>query len=124
MPYITFISALNALPTAMVLFSFFAMDRVTRNIFRLRLLVPCQPLLLDSFEVISGTIQFDNIWNKLWDGNATESLNRIILCSVYFVLVGLALLTWGVDCSDVSLLFLYLILAPTTFAMNRLLVDE
>ena len=77
----------------MVLLSFFAMDRVTRHIFRLRLLVPCQPLLLDSFEVISGTIQFDNIWNKLWDGNATEYLNRIILCSVHFVLVGLALLT-------------------------------
>ena len=57
--------------------------------------------------------------NKLWGGIATASLNIILLCSVYFVLVGLELLTWGVDCSAMYLLFIYLISDPANFAMNR-----
>ena len=116
---INFISALNALPTAIVLCLLIIMDRVRRKFFKVLLLVPCQLVLLEPFDVLSGTIWCDNLWNKLWSGSAPESLNIIFFCSVDFVLVGFALLTWRVDFSAVSLSFLCLISDPVTFVMNR-----
>ena len=41
MPCITFIRALSAVPTAIELLSLFAMNRVTRHILSMWLLVPC-----------------------------------------------------------------------------------
>ena len=56
--------------------------------------------------------------------SATASLNIIFLFSVDFVLLDLVLLTWGVDCSAVSLLFHCLISDLATFVMIRWLIDE
>ena len=61
MQFITFISSLTALPTEIVLISFFAMDRVTRYILSVRLLVPFQTLLLEPFEVLSGAFWCDRM---------------------------------------------------------------
>ena len=120
---ITFIIALTSLPTSLALLLLFAIDGVTRNILIVRLLLPCRPVLLESFEVISGAIWCDGTRNKLWGGSATASLNIIFLWSVDFFLVKLALLTWGVDCLAVYLSFICLILAPVNFEVNRSLVD-
>ena len=78
---ITFISALTALPTEIALLSFFAMNRVTRHLLSVRLLVPCRPVLLDPFKLLSGEIRCDRMRNELWGRSATESLN-IISCGV------------------------------------------
>ena len=75
MPFITLISPLNALPTEIALLSLFAMDRVARNLLSVRLLVPCQPVLLDPVEVLYGEIWCDRMSNELWGGSATTSLN-------------------------------------------------
>ena len=95
MPCINFISSLTTLPNAIQLLSFFEMDRVTRHIFSVWLLVPCRPVLLEPLEVLSGVVWRDRMHNKLWGGSATASLNKVFLCSVNFFLVGLELLTWG-----------------------------
>ena len=95
------------------------MDRVTRNVLKVRLLVPCRPVLLEPFEVLSGVMRCDKMWNKLWVRTSTVSLNSIFFCSVDFTLVGLASFTWGVDFSDIYLSFLYLVLVTATFAMYR-----
>ena len=87
--------------------------------FKVWLLVPCRTVLLETFEVLSGEMWCDKMRKKLWGGSATASLNRIFLCSVEFVLVSFALLTWGLDCSYVSLSFICLILEPDNFSMNR-----
>ena len=68
--------------------------------------------------MLSGAIRCDKIRKYLWGRSTTESLNDIFLCSVDFVLVGFALLTWGLDCSSVSLIIIFLVLAPDTFAMS------
>ena len=94
---ITFISAFNTLPTMISILSFFAMERVTRHILSVKLLVSCWLVLLYTFELLSDVILCDRIWNKLLRGSATESLNIIFLWSVGFVLVDLVLLTWGVN---------------------------
>ena len=93
MPCITFISLLTALPTAIVLLSFFDVDGLTRHIIRVGLLVPFQPVLLEPFKVLSGLIQCDKMCKKLWVGSDTLYLNSIFSWSVDFVLVSLAFLT-------------------------------
>ena len=93
MPCITFARALTALPAAIALLLFFTMHRVTRRILRVRLLVPCLPVLLDLFEVLAGSIWCDRMQNKLWGEIVTAYLNIILLWSVDFVLVDVALLT-------------------------------
>ena len=80
-PCTIFISTFTTLPTAISLLSFFAMDRVTRQIFSVWLLVPCRPVLLDPIKVLTGAIWCDRVRNKLWGGSATASLN-IISCRV------------------------------------------
>ena len=72
---------------------FFAMDGIIRHLFKLQVLVPFQPLVLDPFEVLSGAIWCDNMLKEVCGRNSTASLNRILLWSVDFVWVGLALLT-------------------------------
>ena len=62
-PCINFISVLTAFPTAIELLELFTMDRVTRHLLSVRLLVPCQPVLLEPFEVLSGTIWCDRMQN-------------------------------------------------------------
>ena len=74
MTCITFVGTLTALTTALTLLLFLSIDRVTRHLVRVRLVVPCQPVLLYPFEIISGAIWFDRMWNKLWGGSVTESL--------------------------------------------------
>ena len=118
MSCITSVSSLTALTNAIVFLFFFAVDRVTRNIFKVRLLVPCWPVLLETSEVISGVIRCDKMRGGIFGGSATASLNRILLCSVYFILVGFVLFTWGVDCSALYLSFICLFLDPATFEMN------
>ena len=90
---ITLITALAVLPTAIAFLSFFAMDGVTRHIFKVWLLVPCQPVLFESCKVISGVIWCDKIRNGMWSGGATAFLNSVFLCIVDFVLVSFVLLT-------------------------------
>ena len=70
MPCIIFISTFNVLPTEISLLLFFAVDRVTRHIFKVQLLVPFQPILLELFKVLSGSNRCDNIWGKLWGGSS------------------------------------------------------
>ena len=114
MPCITFISALNVLPTVIVLLFFFAVDRVTRHVFKLRFLVTCQPVLLDSFEVISGAIWCDKMWNGLWGGNSTVSLN-IFFCVVlisYWLVLRYLLEGWNVQLCIYHLFSLFRILLP------------
>ena len=118
MPCITFISALPASPIKIALIPFFAMDGVTRHILSVRLIVPCRLLLLDLLEELSGANQCDRMRNELWNGISTASLNNIFLWSVNFVLLDLALLTWGMDCFAVSLSIICLISSPTTFLMK------
>ena len=77
MPCITFINELTALPNVIVMLSFFEMYRVTRNLFWVRLLLLCQPVLLDPFNVLSGAIQYDKMRNELWIRSVTASLNII-----------------------------------------------
>ena len=93
MPCIIFISTFNVLPTEISLLLFFAVDRVTRHIFKVRLLVPCRMLLLEASEVLLCVIQCDKMRNKVWGRSATEYLNKNFLCSSDCVLVGLALLS-------------------------------
>ena len=81
-------------------------------------LVPCLPVLLELFEVLSGAIRCDRMQNKLWGEIVTAYLNIIFLWSVDFVLVNVLFLTWGVDCSDVSLYILCLVSNPATFAVK------
>ena len=69
------------------------MDRLIRHIFRVHFLVPCLPVLLELFEVLSGAIRCYRMWNKLRGGISTASLNSILLWSVEFFLVDVALLT-------------------------------
>ena len=90
---ITFIITLTSLPTTVDLLFFFVVDRVTRHILKVQLLVTFQLVLLNMIEVISGANWCDNMRNKIWGGSACVSLNIILLCSVDFVLVRLALLT-------------------------------
>ena len=71
MPCITFSSALNALPTAIALLSFFAIDRVTRYILKVRLLVPCRPVLLEQFKVIPSVMQCGKMCSELLGSSAT-----------------------------------------------------
>ena len=71
MPYINFISAEISLPNATSFLSFFAMDSITRNPLSVWLLVPCQPVLLEPFEVLYGLIQCDRMQNELWGSSAT-----------------------------------------------------
>ena len=77
MPCITFINELTALPNVIVMLSFLEMYRVTRNLFWVRLLLLCQPVLLDPFNVLSGAIQYDKMRNELWIRSVTASLNII-----------------------------------------------
>ena len=49
--------------------------------FKVRLLVPCQTVLLDPFGVLLGMMRFDKMRNELWGRSATEYLN-IISCVV------------------------------------------
>ena len=79
MQWITLVSALTALPTEIELLLLFAMDRVTRRIVIVRLLVPCQPILLDQFEVLSCTVQCDWMQNVMCVRSTTVSLNIIFL---------------------------------------------
>ena len=79
MPYIIFISELTAFPTAIEFFSLFAIDRATRHILRVRLLVTRLPVPLDPFEVLYNMMQCDGMRNELWDGSTTASLNIIFL---------------------------------------------
>ena len=85
----TFFRALTALSTVIALLFFLAMDRVTRHILKIWLLVTCRPILLDLFEVLSGAIWCDNMKNELWGESANVSLNIIFLCRVDFLFVGL-----------------------------------
>ena len=71
MPQIPFIVLLTTLPTAIVLLFLFEMDRVTRHLLRVRLLVPYQPVLLDPFELLLGWIRCDKMRRKLWGGITT-----------------------------------------------------
>ena len=119
MPCTTFIITLAALPTTIVLLSFFAMDRVTRHIFRVRLIVTCRPVLLEPFEVLSGVIWCYSMRNELWVDIATASLNRIFLWGSDFFLVNVVLLTLGVDCYAVSLSIISLLLYFATFEINE-----
>ena len=64
MTHITFISVLTTLLTEIALLSLFAMYIVTRHILKVELLLPCQPVLLELFEVLSGAIQFDKMRKK------------------------------------------------------------
>ena len=122
MSWVIFISTLIALPIEIALLLFFTMDRVTRHFFRVRLLVPHRPVLLEPFEVLYGTIQCNRMRNELLGGSTTESLNRIFLWSSDFGLICLALLTWGVYCAAVSLsLFVpFLLLLPLRWKYNWL----
>ena len=61
----TFISALTALPNAVALMSLFAMDRVTRNIFKMWLLLPCQSVLLEEFKILSYVMRCGKMRNEL-----------------------------------------------------------
>ena len=122
--FLTLIAAFTALPTVISLLLLFLMGRVTRHLLKIQLLVTYQPVLLQLSEVLSCTIRWNNMRNKQWGVSATAFLNNIFLCILHFVLVGLYLLNWRVDYSDVYLSFLCLMLAPVTFAMNRYLVDE
>ena len=49
--------------------------------FKVQLLVPCRPVLLEPFKVLLGAIRCDTMRNELWDRSATASLN-IIPCVV------------------------------------------
>ena len=71
----------------------FSMDRVTRHLLSVPLIVPCLPVLLDPFKVLSDAILCDRMRNKHWGGSSTASLNNTFLFNVDFVLVNLALLT-------------------------------
>ena len=70
---ITLISALTSLTTEIALLLFFEMDRVIRHILSVWLLVPCRPVLLEPFEVLSGVIWCDSMRNELWFRSATAS---------------------------------------------------
>ena len=117
---INFVSELTSLPTVVVFLSFFVMDRVTRHILSMRLLVACQPVLLEPFKVISGVMQCDKMRHGLCGGSSTASLNIIFFCSADFFSFGCTLLTWGVDWLSVSLLFICIISAPATFANKQI----
>ena len=103
MPYITFIIELTALPIVTSLLSFFAIDRVTRNILSVWLVVPFWLVLLYPFGILAGAIWCDRMRTKIWVGSATSSLSKYFTLRVDFVLVDLLLLNWGVDCLAVTL---------------------
>ena len=84
----------------------------------MQVLVPCLPVLLDPLEVLSRAVLCDRIQNELWGRIATASTNSIFLWGVDFVLVKLALLTLGVDCSAVSLSVLYIVSSTANFSIN------
>ena len=84
---------MSTLTTAIALLSLFAMDWVKRNILSVWLLITCQPVLLEPLNVLSGAIWCDRMRNERWGESDTASLNIILLWSVDFVLVNLALLT-------------------------------
>ena len=44
-----------------VLLSLFAMDKVTIHLLSVQLLVPCRPVLLEPFEVLSGAMWCDKM---------------------------------------------------------------
>ena len=77
MLWITLINALNALPTVIALILFFTMDRVTRHILMVRLLVPHRPILSDPFDVLSGKMRCDRIHKELWGRSTATSLTSI-----------------------------------------------
>ena len=72
MPRINFITALTALSTVIALLLFFAMDRVTRYLLRVRLILPCQPVLLEPFKVLPGAMRCDKMQKKLLGRSTNE----------------------------------------------------
>ena len=84
---------MTALPTAIAFLSFFAMNKITLHILKVRLLVLSQTVILEPIKVLAGGTRCDKMWNERWVGIDTASLNSIFLCIVDFVLASLALLT-------------------------------
>ena len=103
MQCITFIKALTALPTNILLLLFFVMDTVTMYYLIVWVLVPHWPILSETSEDLSRAMRWDRMQNELWFGSTTAFWNIIFFRSSDFILARLELLTWGVDYSAVSL---------------------